>query len=59
MRAILLPLAVYLSITLGVPALNGAAMRSEFWRHATEVVLVAALLVAVRSLVPHRGAVQE
>jgi hypothetical protein len=43
-KRILLPLAIYLAITLGIPIANGAAARSEFWHHATEVLLVAALL---------------
>jgi hypothetical protein len=51
MKGILLPLAVYLGITLGVPLANGAAARREFWQHATEVVLVAGVLVALRSVV--------
>lgn len=54
MRSILLPLAAYLGITLGVPLANGAASRSEFWHHASEVLVVTALLVALRSLVRPR-----
>lgn len=51
MRSILLPLAIYLAITLGVPLANGAAARREFWHHAEEVLVVTVLLVALRSLV--------
>jgi hypothetical protein len=51
MRSILLPLTTYLAITLGVPLANGAAARREFWHHATEIVVVTAVLVALRSLV--------
>ena len=50
MRSILVPLAIYLAITLGIPLANGAAARSEFWSHAAEVVLVAAMLVASRGV---------
>jgi hypothetical protein len=50
-KRILLPLAIYVFITLGVPLANGAAARSEFWHHATEILVVTALLVALRSLV--------
>jgi hypothetical protein len=51
MRSILLPLAIYLAVTLGVPLANGAAARREFWHHAAEILVVAALLVGLRSLV--------
>lgn len=47
-RAMLLPLAVYLGVTLLVPILNGAATHVEFWIHAAEVVIVTAALLAMR-----------
>jgi hypothetical protein len=55
---ILLPLAIYLAITLGVPLANGAAARIEFWHHMTEVVVVAALLLAFRGLVAAQGSIR-
>ena len=47
-KRVALPLAVYFAVTLGVPFLNGAAARAEFWKHAAEVIAVAAVLVMVR-----------
>jgi hypothetical protein len=47
-RAISLPLVIYLGVTLVVPLLNGGAARAEFWRHASEVVAVAATMIAFR-----------
>lgn len=37
----LLPLGVYLGVSLAIPALNGAWRRSEFWSHASVVAGVA------------------
>ena len=54
MNSILLPLGVYLAITLGVPLANGGAERSGFWRHVAEVLCVAALLAVARGLVELR-----
>lgn len=48
-RRILLPFGIYLCVTIGVPLLNGASARPEFWEHALEVVTIAMILVAVRS----------
>ncbi len=45
-RAVLLPLAPYLAVTLLLPALNGARERPEFWDHA-RVVLAAALALSL------------
>jgi hypothetical protein len=36
-RWLTVPIAVYLAVTLALPALNGAATRAEFWRHAAWV----------------------
>ena len=40
LRQLLFPLAVYLGVTLGLPALNGAWQRAEYWTHASVVVPV-------------------
>jgi exosortase K len=45
-RTALLPLGLYLGLTLGVPLANGAAGREEFWAHA-RVVLGASLGLTV------------
>ena len=45
---LVVPLAAYLVITLGLPAANGAAHRADFARHASIVLGVcAASIVAV------------
>jgi exosortase K len=44
-RAALLPLLLYLGVTLLVPFANGAQVRPQFWEHA-RVVLVASLALA-------------
>jgi exosortase K len=46
-RAALLPLAVYLGITLVAPLLNGGYERSEFWAHARFVLALSCALAAL------------
>jgi len=46
------PLLAYLVITLVLPALNGAATRSDFAHHATWVLGVCIALVGIFVLVP-------
>ena len=48
MRGLFLPLAIYLGVTLGIPFLNGAGARLEFWKHAAAVAAIAVSLVAMR-----------
>lgn len=38
------PLGVYLGVTLFAPAVNGAAQREGFWEHAAITVAVSGLL---------------
>jgi len=52
-RAVLLPLALYLGVTVLAPLVNGAYVRPEFWPHARVVLLaslgLAAALLAART----------
>ncbi|MEO6775377.1 MAG: hypothetical protein ABI467_20610 [Kofleriaceae bacterium] len=45
LRRLAVPIAAYLTITLVLPAANGAATRREFAHHAMWVVLGCALVV--------------
>jgi len=49
LRWLLVPIAAYLVVTLGLPIANGAAARGDFVRHAAYVVAgcVAVLMIAL------------
>src|SRR5262249_31820710 len=47
LRWMIVPLATYLAITLVLPAANGAAVRTEFVRHAAGVGGGCAVMVAI------------
>lgn len=47
----LLPVGVYLGVTLGIPALRGAASGTEFWAHAASLMATSALVVIAVSLI--------
>lgn len=44
---LVIPIAAYLAITLALPALNGAAHRDDFARHATIVIGACAAAIAI------------
>lgn len=46
-RWLTIPLAAYLVITLVFPALNGAAGRAEFWRHAAWITGACAAVLGI------------
>jgi hypothetical protein len=50
LRWMIVPIAAYLVITLGLPAANGAMWRADFVRHAT-VVLGGCLAIVAIALV--------
>ena len=43
----LVPLAVYVGVTLVEPALNGAASRHGFWEHAAITLAVSGAMTAI------------
>ena len=46
-RWLIVPIAAYVAITLALPALNGAARRADFVRHAALVLAGCAAVIAV------------
>lgn len=58
LRAALIPLSLYLAMTLAVPAARGALAEPGFWTHAVQVVAVTAAIFAAFAAVAvaRRGA---
>lgn len=46
-RPYIIPLVIYYATTLGVPILNGATQRTDFWEHASFVLLMPLLLIGL------------
>ena len=44
---LVVPIAAYLAITLGLPAANGAAQRPDFARHASLVIAACIAAIAI------------
>lgn len=53
-RTIVVPLAIYLGVAVGLPLLNGAAARPDFAGHAANTLLVSGAIALAWTLVLRR-----